>query len=149
MEQVENYLNKLMESDSFTIDDLLELTVEDLADNDELSQIGKITLSSVLAAYKSKYEDDFFDEIDSEVLAEMGVPVMPELKNNHPTSILSAEEITFVKKLLQQKGENQNSELIELKLALKNAGVDYMMILKDYRIQKEIELKEWEDSIKG
>ena len=38
----------------------------------------------------------------------------------------------------------QNAELIELKLALKNAGIDYTMILKDYRAQKEMELKEWE-----
>lgn len=144
---VENHLNQLMESDDFTIDDLLGLTVEDLAQVPQLKEIGKITISSVLSSYKSKYEEDFFNDIDSEVLAEIGEPLVDHRVGNNDSQVFDQDEIQALKKMVLERGDQQNSELIELKLALKNAGIDYVMILKDYRAQKESELLEWEASI--
>jgi 5'-3' exonuclease len=135
-ELVESYLNERMESEKFNIDDLFKLTVDELAEIPELEGIGKITISTVLADFKGKYEDNFFSEIDEGMVSEAGKPIL-ELKQ---------EEIQVIRKIIQERAEKQNAELIELKLALKNAGIDYMMILKDYRTQKELELKEWEES---
>lgn len=146
-ELVEQFLNSLMESDSFTIDDLMELTVDELAQKHELKEIGKITISTVLADYKNKYEDDFFKEIDEGLLTEAGGIENGAEDDQNSSSAFSQDEILVLKQMIQQRAEPQNAELIELKLALKNAGIDYSMILKDYRTQKEIELGEWEDSI--
>lgn len=143
-QQVENYLNELMESDNFTIDDLLELSVEDLRSVAKLKEIGKITISTVLSEYKKKYEEDFFKDLDEGFLAENPEAITTEITENKANNPLTEEEIQALKLLIKEKVEKQNSELIELKLALKNAGIDYMMLLKDYRTQKEIELKEWE-----
>lgn len=142
--RVENYLNELMESDSFAIEDLLALTVDELLKVPELKGIGKITISTVLAEFKSKYEEDFFSEIDEELMTDVGVSHHPRLSSVSGDEAFSSEEIAFLRKMIQEKADTQNTELIELKLALKNAGIDYMMILKDYRTQKELELKEWE-----
>jgi hypothetical protein len=144
---VEKHLNKLMESDRFSIDDLLEMTVEELAETPQLSDVGKITISTVLAGFKSKYEDDFFKDIDGELFSEIGGISSDEEDLINEKSPFSPEEIMALKKIIQEQAEKQNAELIELKLALKNAGIDYLMILKDYRTQKEIELGEWEKDI--
>lgn len=145
-QEVENYLNHLMESDDFTIDDLLELSVEDLLEAPQLKEIGRITISSVLTSYKSKYEDDFFNDIGSEVLAEIGEPALSGGFKTESATGFDPDEVQLLKKMIQERGEQQNSELIELKLALKNAGIDYMLLLRDYRTQKETELMEWEKS---
>ncbi|MBU2514053.1 hypothetical protein KJ966_22180 [bacterium] len=147
-EQVENYLNELMESDGFTIDNLFELTLDDLIKAPQLAGIGKITTSTVLASYKRKYEEDFFKDIDGDLMAEMGETIELEQSKSFSEGSFTAEETQILKKMIQERAENQNAELIELKLALKNAGIDYQMLLKDYRTQKEIELKEWEESSK-
>lgn len=146
-ELVEKHLNSLMESDSFTIDDLLETTIDELSVVQELNGIGKITISTVLAEYKSKYEDDFFSEIDGEFLSETGGMGQDTEDEQNASSSLTLEEIQVLKGIIQERADEQNAELIELKLALKNAGIDYMMILKDYRTQKETELREWEKSV--
>ena len=143
--QVEAFLNALLEQDDFTIDDLLELTVENLQEAPDLKDIGKITISTVLADFKGKYEDDFFNEIDREVLEENGQSITLSQQTFGRSGTFNQDEIRLLKKMIQERADKQNAELIELKLALKNAGIDYMMILKDYRSQKELELKEWEN----
>ncbi len=144
--QVEAYLNELMEKDSFTIDDLLELTIEKLMEAPQMKGIGKITVSTVLANFKSKYGDDFFNEIDKKVLEESGESIVLNKSDLEKGGVLSQDEIRLLKIMIQEQAGKQNAELIELKLALKNAGIDYVMILKDYRSQKELELKEWENT---
>lgn len=147
-ERVENYLNQLMESDDFSIDNLLELTAEELLKAPTLSDIGKITISSVLSSYKQKYEEDFFQDLDDEVMAELGEPAVIEPQTTNVSDVFSPDEISDLKRMIRDKTYNSDAELIELKLALKNAGIDYLMILRDYRTQKEIELREWEDTLK-
>lgn len=147
-DKIEHYLNGLMESDNFTIDDLLELTVEELRKVPQLKQIGKITISTVLAEYKSKYEDDFFNDIDDEIMSEVSGSGDGKTENRNKSFPFTDDEIQALKILLGERAEKRNPELIELKLALKNAGIDYMMLLKDYRTQKEVELKEWEETTK-
>lgn len=143
-EQVESYLNELMESDGFSVDELFKLTVDDLIKIPKLTGIGKITVSTVLSSYKNKYEEDFFKDIDSELMAEMGETI--SLEETSPDMLpFSAEEIQILRRMVRERVENRNAELIELKLALKNAGIDYQMILNDYRTQRQIELKEWEE----
>lgn len=144
---MESYLNERMETEHFTIEDLLRLSVDELAAVPELEGIGKITISSVLADFKRKYEDTFFNEVDDESVADATSP-NPIVGAMSKTNSLSQDEVQLLRRLLQERAEKQNAELIELKLALKNAGIDYMMILKDYRTQKELELKEWEDAAK-
>ncbi len=143
--QVEAFLNTLLERDNFTIDDLLELTIEKLQKAPELKNIGKITISTVLADFKGKYQDEFFNEIDREVLEESGQFIALNQDSPGRSGSFNQDEIRLLKKMIQERAEKQNAELIELKLALKNAGIDYMLILKDYRSQKELELKEWEN----
>ncbi len=143
--QVEAYLNAQLERDDFAIDDLLELTVEKLQKAPELKNIGKITISTVLADFKGRYEHDFFNEIDREVLEESGQSITLNQDLLGRSGSFDQDEIRLLKKMIQERADKQNAELIELKLALKNAGIDYMMILKDYRSQKELELKEWEN----
>jgi hypothetical protein len=120
--------------------------VDELAEIPELEGIGKITISTVLADFKGKYEDNFFSEIDEGMVSEAGKPILAHGLEKPKTAELKQEEIQVIRKIIQERAEKQNAELIELKLALKNAGIDYMMILKDYRTQKELELKEWEES---
>ncbi len=146
-EQVEDYLNKLIESDDFTIDNLLDLTVADLAEVPELNKIGKITISNCLSKFKHKYEDVFFNDIENGYHLNADEQVGMEIKMDFAEGKFENEEILALKKIAREHKENQNSALIELKLALKNAGIDYMMILKDYRAQKEMELLEWEESL--
>ncbi len=147
-ELVQAYLNKCMESDDFSIDDLLNLTVDDLLLVDSLKGIGKITISSTLSVYKSRYGDDFLDEIDENVLNEAGEQNGLELKMDFSSQGFNIDEVGTLKRVIDDYEERQNSELIELKLALKNAGIDYMLVLKDYRTQMEMEIKEWEDSLR-
>ncbi len=144
--RVEEYLNDLMESEGFTIEDLIELTVDDLLKESSLEGIGKITLSSVLSDYKSKYEEDFFKDIDNELMSDFGETIHVSHDDVPVQMPFSIEEVQLIKKMIQEKADIQSAELMELKLALKNAGIDYQMILKDYRIQKELEIKEWEDN---
>lgn len=147
-ELVEAHLNKCMESGDFSIDDLLDLTVEDLLKVDALQGIGKITISSTLSAYKNRYGDDFLDEIDENILNEAGEKSGLELKMDFTPKGFNTNEVLTLKRVISDYEEKQNSELIELKLALKNAGIDYMLVLKDYRTQKELEIREWEDSLR-
>ncbi len=147
-EQVENYLNDLMESNSFSIDNLFELTIEDLIKVSQLEGIGKITMSTVLSSYKRKYEEDFFKDLDGDLMSEMGETI--ELDQAKPSAelLFSKEEVQILKNMIQERADIQNAELIELKLALKNSGIDYQMLLRDYRTQREMELKEWEEQSK-
>ncbi len=147
-ELVQAHLNNCMESDDFSIDDLLNLTVDDLLMVKSLKGIGKITISSTLSVYKSRYGDDFLDEIDEHVLNEAGEKSALEMKMDFTSKVFNNNEVGTLKRVIDDYEEKQNSELIELKLALKNAGIDYLLVLKDYRTQKEMEIKEWEDSLR-
>ena len=99
-ERVENFLNSRMESDDFTIDDLLAMTVDELSSFPELLEIGKITISTVLSEYKRKYEDDFFSEIDGDLLSEAG-GVEADDEEKTEGSVFSAEEIQALKQIIQ------------------------------------------------
>jgi DNA-binding phage protein len=147
-ELIQAYLNQCMESDDFSIDDLLDLTVDDLLAVEALKGIGKITISSTLSAYKNKYGDNFLDEIDETILNEAGEKSTLELKMDFTDQVFKPNEVATLKRVVDDYEEKQSSELIELKLALKNAGIDYILLLKDYRTQKEMEIKEWEDSLR-
>ena len=150
-EKVEEHLNYLMESDDFSIDDLLKLTVADLLKAPQLKGIGKITISGVLSSFIKKYDENFFNDIDD---IDDTVVFEPENTNSmvsgiKPTPfVFNTDEVNSLRKIIKEHKIKKNSEIIELKMALKNAGIDYMMILKDYRSQKELELKEWEESVK-
>lgn len=54
-DKVEKYLENLMNSEGFTVEKLMGLTVYDLFGNDNLDGIGKTTLSGVLNSFKKKY----------------------------------------------------------------------------------------------
>lgn len=54
-DKVENYLEDLLNTDGFTAEDLMNMTVYDLFGNAELEGIGKTTLSGVLNSFKKKY----------------------------------------------------------------------------------------------
>jgi hypothetical protein len=54
-DRVEEYLNKLMASEEFTCENLMNMTVYDLFGNTELEGIGKTTLSGALNSFKKRY----------------------------------------------------------------------------------------------
>ncbi len=54
-DRVEKYLEDVMKSDDFTVENLMNMTVYDLFGNAELEGIGKTTLSGALNAFKKKH----------------------------------------------------------------------------------------------
>lgn len=54
-DRVENFLESLLNSEGFTVDSLMNMTVYDLFGNTELEGIGKTTLSGALNSFKKKH----------------------------------------------------------------------------------------------
>ncbi|MCG8337338.1 MAG: hypothetical protein MJE63_22785 [Proteobacteria bacterium] len=54
-DRVENYLDGLMKSEEFSVENLMNMTVYDLFGNTELDGIGKTTLSGALNSFKKRY----------------------------------------------------------------------------------------------